>query len=82
MGWNTIYMRRNLTKSGIREFIKYYLLRDLKITHANIVWCTDTTNIPMKKGFMYMTTIIDVYNHKIKGWGISNTMSQSGARML
>jgi putative transposase len=29
----------------------------------------------MKKGFMYMTAIIDVYSRKIVGWGISNTMS-------
>jgi putative transposase len=29
----------------------------------------------MKKGFMYMTAIIDVYSRKIVGWGISNSMS-------
>jgi putative transposase len=75
MGRNTIYRRKNLTKSGMKEFIKPYLLRNLKITHANQVWCTDITYIPMKKGFMYMTAIIDVYSRKIVGWGISNTMS-------
>jgi putative transposase len=75
MGRNTIYRRKNLTKMGMREYIKPYLLRDLKITHANQVWCTDITYIPMKKGFMYMTAIIDVYSRKIVGWGISNTMS-------
>jgi putative transposase len=75
MGRNTIYRCRNLTKSGMEEFIKYYFLRNLKITQANLVWCTDIIYIPMKKGFMYMTTIIDVNNRKIIGWGISNTMS-------
>lgn len=59
----------------MEEFIKYYFLRNLKITQANLVWCTDIIYIPMKKGFMYMTTIIDVNNRKIIGWGISNTMS-------
>jgi putative transposase len=29
----------------------------------------------MKKGFMYMTAIIDVYSRKIVGWGISNSMN-------
>jgi putative transposase len=29
----------------------------------------------MRKGFMYMTAIIDVYSRKIVGWGISNSMS-------
>ena len=29
----------------------------------------------MKRGFMYLTAIIDVYSCKIVGWGISNSMS-------
>jgi len=77
MGRHTIYRRKNLTKSGQKEFIKPYLLKGLKITRANQVWCTDITYIPMRRGFMYMTAIIDVYSRKIVGWGISNTMSAS-----
>jgi len=76
MGYQTLYRRKNLTKMGLKEFIKPYLLRGLKITHANQVWCTDITYIPMAKGFMYMTAIIDVYSRKIVGWGISNSMSK------
>lgn len=41
MGRETIYRRKNLTKMGLREFIRPYLLRGLLITHANQVWCTD-----------------------------------------
>lgn len=76
MGHQTLYRRKNLTKMALREFIKPYLLRGLKITHANQVWCTDITYIPMAKGFMYMTAFIDVYSRKIVGWGISNSMSK------
>jgi len=76
MGHQTIYRRKNLTKNALKEFIKPYLLRGLKITHANQVWCTDITYIPMAKGFMYMTAFIDVYSRKIVGWGISNSMSK------
>lgn len=75
MGRQTIYRRKNLTKAGEKVFIRPYLLRDLKVTRANQVWCTDITFIPMKRGFMYMTAIIDVYSRKIVGWGISNSMS-------
>jgi putative transposase len=75
MGRTTMYRRKNLTKLGSKEYIKPYLLKDLKITHANQVWCTDITYIPMRKGFMYMSAIIDVYSRKIVGWSISNTMS-------
>lgn len=76
MGHQTIYRRKNLTKGALKEFIKPYLLRGLKITHANQVWCTDITYIPMARGFMYMTAFIDVYSRKIVGWGISNSMSK------
>jgi putative transposase len=75
MGRQTIYRRKNLTKQGMREFIKPYLLNGLDITHANQVWCTDITYIPMRHGFMYLTAIIDVYSRKIVGWGISNSLS-------
>jgi len=74
MGRETIYRRKNLTKAGLREFIKPYLLRGLQITHANQVWCTDITYIPMARGFMYLTAVIDVYSRKIMGWGISNSL--------
>ncbi len=76
MGHQTIYRRRNLTRNALREFIRPYLLRGLSITHANQVWCTDITYIPMAKGFMYMTAIMDVYSRKIVGWSISNSMTK------
>ena len=43
MGRNTIYRRKNLTKSGMKEFIKPYLLRNLKITHAIVGWGISNT---------------------------------------
>jgi putative transposase len=75
MGRETIYRRKNPTRSGLKAFIRPYLLKDIVASHANQVWCTDITYIPMKRGFMYMTAIIDVYSRKIVGWGISNSMS-------
>ena len=76
MNHKTLYRKKNLTKNALREFIKPYLLRGIRITHANQVWCTDITYIPMAKGFLYLTAIIDVYSRKILAWGISNTMSK------
>lgn len=51
MGRQTIYRRKNLTKKGLKEFIKPYLLKGHKITHANHVWCTDITYIQIAKRF-------------------------------
>jgi putative transposase len=77
IGHQTIYRRKNLTKMGLKEFIRPYLLRDLKVTRANQVWCTDITYIPMKQGFMYLTAVMDVYSRKILSWGISNSLNAS-----
>ena len=74
MGYQAIYPRKNLSKLGMAEFIKPYLLRGLKITRPNQVWCTDITYIPMRRGFLYLTAIMDVYSRKILAWGISNTL--------
>jgi putative transposase len=48
MGRQTIYRRKNLTKSGLKVFIKPYLLNGLNITRSNQVWCTDITYIPVR----------------------------------
>ena len=82
MGRQTIYRRKNLTKQGLKMFIKPYLLNGLSITCANQVWCTDITYIPMKHGFLYLTAIIDVYSRKIVGWGISNTMTAGWCKQV
>lgn len=75
MGRQTLYRRKNLTKLGLKQFIKPYLLRGLVIDRSNQVWSTDITYIPMRKGFLYLTAIIDVYSRKIVGWGLSNTLT-------
>ena len=49
----------------------------LKIDHRNQVWSIDITYIPMAKGFMYLTAIIDVYSRFIVGWSLHNTLDAS-----
>lgn len=51
-----------------------YLLRGLKVERPNQVWAMDITYIPMPKGFLYLTAIIDLYSRYVVGWSISNTM--------
>lgn len=74
MGHRTLYPKKYLSQLGLAEYKRPYLLRNLGINRANQVWSVDITYIPMKKGFMYCTGIIDVYSRKIVGWGISNSL--------
>jgi putative transposase len=41
-----------------------YLLRKLAITRSNQVWALDTTYVPMARGFVYLTAVVDVASRK------------------
>jgi len=69
-----IYPKRNLSKLGHKKYIRPYLLRGLKITRPNQVWEIDITYIPMAKGFMYLTAIIDVYSRYVVAWDVFNSL--------
>ena len=77
MGLMAIYPKKNLSRLGQAKYIRPYLLKDLKITRPNQVWAIDITYIPMPKGFLYLTAIIDVYSRYVVGWSISNTLDAS-----
>ncbi|MDO1449175.1 IS3 family transposase [Rhodocytophaga aerolata] len=74
MGIEAIYCRPNTSQANKAHKIYPYLLKGLSITGANQVWATDITYIPMKKGFMYLMAIIDLYSRYVLEWSISNTM--------
>ena len=76
MGIRAIYQEPKTTVPGIGKQHKTYpyLLKDLPIERANQVWTTDITYIPMGKGFLYLTAIMDWYTRKILSWRLSNSM--------
>lgn len=74
MGIMALYPKRNLSKLGLAKYIRPYLLRGLNIERSNQVWAIDITYIPMRKGFMYLTAIIDVYSRYIVAWDIFNSL--------
>ncbi len=74
MGLRTIYPKPNLSKPDKARYKYPYLLRGLSITRPNQVWAVDITYIPMRKGFMYLCAIIDLYSRYVVGWSVSNSM--------
>ena len=74
MGLRAIMPGKHTTKRNKAHKIYPYLLRNLKVTKPNQVWATDITYIPMKKGFMYLTAIIDLHSRYVLNWSVSNTM--------
>lgn len=76
MGIEPIYPKKNLSRLGQAKYVHPYLLNGLEITHPNQVWAIDITYVPMRKGFMYLTAIIDLYSRYIVGWQVSNSLEK------
>ena len=74
MGLRAVAPGKHTTKRNPEHKAYPYLLRNLKIERTNQVWATDITYIPMAKGFMYLTAIIDLYSRYVVNWSVSNTM--------
>ena len=56
-----------------------YLLRNLAISRANQVWAIDTTYIPMAKGFVYLTAVVDVASRRILAHKVATTLEATHA---
>jgi len=74
MGLHAIYQEPRTSQPHPHHRIYPYLLRNLAVTRANQVWCTDITYIPIKRGFLYLVAIMDWQSRKVLAWRLSNTM--------
>ena len=57
------------------RIMENHLNREFRTTGPSKVWVSDITYIHTKEGFLYLTTIIDLYDRKCIGWSISSAMS-------
>jgi putative transposase len=74
MGIAAIYRRPNTSKPAPGHKIYPYLLRKLAITSPNQVWAMDITYVPMARGFVYLTAVVDWFSRKILAWKLSITL--------
>ena len=74
MGIHAIYRKPKNTSANNPEHKVYpYLLRGMNIT-ANQVWALDTTYIPMARGFVYLTAVIDWATCKVLAHKVAITL--------
>lgn len=75
LGIKAIYPQKQRLSIGNKEHKIYpYLLNSINIDRPNKAWAADITYIPLKKGFMYLVAIIDLYSRFVISWKLSNTM--------
>lgn len=73
----TFYPKPKTTFRNKKHKTHPYLLKGLEIIASNQVWATDITYIPLKVGFAYLVSIIDLYSRKILAWSLSNSLDKS-----
>jgi putative transposase len=74
MGIMAIYPKPRLSGGGNRQDVYPYLLRGLFITRPDQVWVTDITYIRMRKGFVYLVAIMDLFSRYVLSWEVSTTL--------
>jgi len=74
MGVEVLYRHPRTTKREPSAQIYPYLLRKLAINRPNQVWAMDITYIPMAKGFVYLTVVMDWHTRRVLSHRVSITM--------
>lgn len=74
MGIYAIYPKPRLSIPDKNRGKFSYLLRNMSIWLPNQVWAIDITYVPMTRGHMYLTAIIDWHSRFVVGWTLSDTL--------
>ena len=74
MGLRAVYPKPRTSQPAQGHKIYPYLLKGLTIDRPNQVWASDICYVPMAKGFMYLTVILDWYSRRVLAWRISNSL--------
>ena len=75
MGIEALYRKANTSRRHQAHRIYPYLLRSLTIDRQNQVWAMDTTYIPMQRGFVYLSVVLDWATRRVLSWRLSNTLT-------
>jgi putative transposase len=74
VGIEALYRKPNTSKRTPGHKIYPYLLRGLTIDRPNQVWAMDITYVPMARGFVYLTAVVDWCSRRVLAWRLSITM--------
>ena len=75
MSIEALYRKANTSRRNQAHRIYPYLLRNVTIGRPNQVWAMDTTYIPMQRGFVYLTAVLDWATRRVLAWRLSNTLT-------
>ncbi len=69
--------RTKRTTNSNHAFPRYpNLVKDLEITRPDQVWVADITYIRLRREFVYLAILMDVFTRSIRGWHLSRGLDQ------
>ncbi len=71
--WTKRWIKTTINSDFSSE-LKNILERDFKPSKPNTVWVSDITYIWTGEGFVYLTSVMDLYSRKIISWTLSKSM--------
>jgi putative transposase len=80
MGITALAPQPGTSKRAPGHKIYPYLLRKLAVTRSNQVWALDTTYIPMARGFVYLTAVVDVASRRVLAHRVAITLEAIHAK--
>ncbi len=74
MGLEALHPKPNLSRPAPGHEIYPYLLRGVAVERVNHVWSSDITYVPLRRGFLYLTAVMDWHSRYVLSWRLSNTL--------
>jgi len=69
--------RKTRTTNSRHDFPRYpNLVKELKIQHPDQVWVADITYIRLRREFIYLAVLMDVFTRAIRGWHLGRSLDQ------
>ena len=75
--WVSPYKRTTIDPDFDHE-LKNILDRKFNPKSPNAAWVTDITYVHTLSGFVYLTSVMDLYSRAIVGWHLSDSLSTAG----
>jgi transposase InsO family protein len=70
--------RKRRTTNSDHAFPRFdNLVKDLEILRPNQVWVADITYIRLRREFVYLAVIMDVFTRMLRGWHLGRNLDQS-----
>lgn len=78
MGLLRVQKRRKGRATNSNHGFRRYpnLVAELEVTYPDQVWVSDITYIRLRKGFVYLAVMMDVFTRGIRGWQLSRRLDQ------